>query len=73
MPNHKNKKTVVEIKAVIETKSDEPPVNKTAPKIFKTNIEELNLLGETNEGEIETYSFDPQPSGSEFRIDTLNL
>ncbi|KAL7303825.1 hypothetical protein TKK_0003949 [Trichogramma kaykai] len=74
LPNDKDK-TVVEIKAVIETQGEKksPPIIRSAPKMFKTDIEELNLLGESNDGDIETQSFNAQAGGSKFCIDTLNL
>lgn len=58
----------------VKSKHDNFSVIRNAPKNFKTNIEELNLLGENNEGDTETSSLTNIPtSGSKFRIDSLNL
>ncbi|XP_033229384.1 uncharacterized protein LOC117180896 isoform X2 [Belonocnema kinseyi] len=44
-----------------------------SPKYFKTNIEELNLLGENGEGEGEILAFIAQNDQSEFRVENLDL
>ncbi|XP_058807442.1 uncharacterized protein LOC131673451 [Phymastichus coffea] len=54
----------------IETKSSDASTNRKSSKSFRTNIEELNLLGESTESE--AFAFSP-PAGSKFRIDTLDL
>lgn len=54
----------------IESKSSNASTTKKTSKSFRTNIEELNLLGESNESE--AFAFSP-PAGSKFRIDTLDL
>lgn len=45
-------------------------INTTMPKQYKTNIEELNLLGDNDN---EAIAFNPPVSSSGFRIDSLNL
>ncbi|KAJ8680618.1 hypothetical protein QAD02_016405 [Eretmocerus hayati] len=55
-----------------ESPHNDVPLNKTTSKHYKTNIEELNLLGESVENDVGTIAFNP-PMNSEFRIDTLNL
>jgi hypothetical protein len=57
----------------IENKNDDSSVNKNISKNFKTNIEELNLLGHSGDGEIQTFCFNSANKNSEFHIDTLNL
>lgn len=57
----------------VESKSNDTTNNKSASKTFKTNIEELNLLGENGESETETFGFNQPAKNSEFRIDSLNL
>ncbi|XP_001604511.1 uncharacterized protein LOC100120917 isoform X1 [Nasonia vitripennis] len=57
----------------VESKSNDTTNNKSASKTFKTNIEELNLLGENVESETETFGFNQPAKNSEFRIDSLNL
>ena len=57
-----------------ETKDDNVSLNKNTPKHFKTNIEELNLLGESGEGETDAFRYiNSSNTTSEFRIDSLNL
>lgn len=74
LPDLKQKTLSLEVhkSKEVEVKNDDTAVNKSIPKHFKTNIEELNLLGENGEGEAEAFGFTPSTS-SEFRIDTLNL
>ncbi|XP_023247431.1 uncharacterized protein LOC106635760 isoform X2 [Copidosoma floridanum] len=59
-------------KKEFEINYDDAAPDTTSPKRFRTNIEELNLLGE-NDSEASTTVFNPTISSSGFRIDTLNL
>ena len=56
-----------------EEKDVNMPEGNMSPKYFKTNIEELNLLGDNGEGEGEPLTFIAQNDPSEFCIQKLDL
>lgn len=70
-----SKEKIFDLNQEKETDDKEMDVSEgsKSPKYFKTNIEELNLLGENGEGEGDILAFIAQNDQSEFCIEKLDL